>query len=221
MKMKNENEEAIWEELAKVIKRQTRDKALPCIIEISLFNGDFQPYLSIGSEEHSYTLLDFLKKLEKIGALAIQDSRKEMIENIDPYNPLPKYFTYSVFTVEIKKRISREDYNILWCGSLWLNLENGEAKYRKKTKFTEDTNQHVLLQHLMRNPNERFSYQQMAELLRFDWFEETQEMKIPGTNPNAAVKRKINDLVREIKEKLGIREKDNVFVAANGYRLRC
>ncbi len=195
MQMKNENE--IWDWLEKEINRQDyHSENLPFEATVKSQQLDFIDFLG------------YLKKLEKVGAISILGMGTEKERDADfELHDIP------IADVRVNRKITAEDYKILWCGNLTLNLITGKATYRKnEANYAEDTQQHILLHHLMSNPNKRFSLESIARLLNFPW---------EKGRKNTPTKKRIYDLLRDIKKKLDIKEEDELIIASSGYRLRC
>jgi len=203
MNMENENDK--WKQKDEVIQRinkTAQNRSFPCELTIELLD---KPVLDQNN------LLNFMYQLEGVNALKIIRVGSHQAQNPDPYD-YPHTLTFIIFDLMVNRRILEEDYKILRCGDLILNLVTGKAKYKKEAIYNEETQQHTLLIFLMSNQNKRISLKEISNLLGFQWEE---GMK------NTTTKRRIYDLLRDIKKKLDIKEKDELITANNGYRLRC
>ncbi len=147
-------------------------------------------------------LFGYLKILQKNGAITIQAMGEDVVKDIK----IPKS------KIQVNRIITEEYYKVLWCGDLMLNLISGKAKYKKEAICKKGTQQYIFLQYLMSNPNKNISLEKIANLLNFEW---KKGMK------NETTKRRIYDLVRDIKKKLNIKKEDDLIIANNGYRLKC
>jgi len=115
---------------------------------------------------------------------------------------------------KVKNLLQRivEKQNWLVCNGLKFNIQNGEAMYKKKgaTIFKPETKEYKLLKALMEKPNERLSYDKIGEILY------SRKKEIGKTSG-----RDISFVVRNVKRKLKITDKKELFVACNGYKIVC
>lgn len=103
--------------------------------------------------------------------------------------------------------------NVLICDRLNFNTNNGDTTYGKiKTNFKPDMDEYRLLTALLERKNERLSYDEINKILGND-----ESSKKSG--------REISFIIRDIRKKIGIGKNNggnrNIFIAGNGYRIKC
>lgn len=116
----------------------------------------------------------------------------------------------------IKKILSKFP---LRCKGLRFYPVTGNAVYRKtKTNFKPNSNEYKLLKALMEQPNKRFTYRKLCEIV-------FGKQKWKPKVKNTGVKRNISFIVRNIKRKLNIigkkQENEDLFFSGNGYGITC
>lgn len=170
------------------------------------------PYLKFSKELSLNDVIIILSRLEREGILKVLSERPDRLMRRETI-----YFelkTYPKLLAKRKEKLIREwkneSINLLVCGGLKFDPENGDAIYGKvETSFKPGTDEYRVLRLLLENPNKRV----------------TPERLLNKTEASSSNKRDLVFVIRNIKAKLGIigkkgKNKD-LFRACNGYRVVC
>ena len=240
-------EEELLNELYKVAQR-VKPEARNLLMDYKLLlSHDFSGDIDASEQRQIYNIkLEFLKALKKKEIIKNTPELTEEQQNFPDDFPHNLFFCLVSFYPE--KLIMFVAEEKLKTVPIDFDFETGDFRVGKKiARFRRNTDQYKVIKFLYENPNKMHGYEEVATGAKLENEKsertyddiriesETVRARKMGIDPELLmrasgmgraksarplIKRKVNDIVDEIREKLEIKDSNDVFICNDGYMLK-